>query len=93
MVYRNRLTASSSQQPRTPAGASFSAAVARPCPAAQVWVGGRLWATTAEASNVNSDLTYSIGLTHIAVTGIAYWQVLLRHGSACSTALPTALRW
>lgn len=51
-----------------------------PCPTCllmQVWVGGQLWATTAEVSNVNSDLSYSIGLTRIAVTGIAYWQVPL----------------
>ncbi len=46
--------------------------------ALQVWVGGQLWATTAEVSNVNSDLSYSIGLTRIAVTGIAYWQVLCK---------------
>lgn len=49
-------------------------------PLLQVWVGGQLWATTAEASNVNSDLSYSIGLTRIAVTGFAYWQVLLGCG-------------
>ncbi|KAL4436347.1 hypothetical protein ABPG77_009909 [Micractinium sp. CCAP 211/92] len=46
----------------------------RPDPQLEVWVGGQLWATTAEVSNVNSDLSYSIGLTRIAVTGIAYWQ-------------------